>query len=261
MRFAYVVAAEVRKTLTLPATLVALAVAVLGPVGITLLNALSVRSALRAGQPELTAYGTAAEAVLSAVPLGTVGAVVLGVVAVGSEYTTNSTGAGGGRQITATLTATPNRIAVLAAKATAVVLLVAAAAGVAIPASLALAGGILGADAAPAPADAPSRLVGAGVYWALTALIALAVTVFTRSGVIPVIVLVVNSALVSVSYLLSHLTPLARYLPDLAGASLFAGDLLAFDDALAPLPGGLVMAGWAAGLLILAGVVFVRRDA
>ncbi|GIJ25208.1 hypothetical protein Vqi01_03700 [Micromonospora qiuiae] len=42
MRFAYVVAAEVRKTLTLPATFVALAVAVLGPVGITVLNALSV---------------------------------------------------------------------------------------------------------------------------------------------------------------------------------------------------------------------------
>ncbi|GIJ25207.1 hypothetical protein Vqi01_03690 [Micromonospora qiuiae] len=186
---------------------------------------------------------------------------VLGVVAVGSEYTTNSTRTGGGRQITATLTATPNRVAVLAAKATAVVLLVAAAAGVAIPASLALAGGILGADGAPAPTDAPSRLVGAGVYWALTALIALAVTVFTRSGIIPVIVLVVNSALVSVSYLLSHLTPLARYLPDLAGASLFAGDLLALDDALAPLAGGLVMAGWTAGLLILAGVVFVRRDA
>ncbi|WP_341716193.1 hypothetical protein QQG74_19495 [Micromonospora sp. FIMYZ51] len=261
MRFPYVVAAELRKTLTLPAALVALAVAVLGPAGVTLLNALSIRSVLRAGRPELTAYSTAAEAVLSAVPLGAVGAVVLGVVAMGSEYTANSTRTGGGRQITTTLTATTGRVTVLAAKATAVVLLVAAAAVVAIPASLALAGGILGTDGTPGPADAPARLVGAGVYWALTALIALAVTVFTRSGIIPVIVLVANSSLVSVSYLLSHLTPLARYLPDLAGASLFAGDLLALDNALAPLAGGLVMAAWTAGLLVLAGVVFARRDA
>ncbi len=186
---------------------------------------------------------------------------VLGVVAVGGEYTANSARIGGGRQITTTLTAIPNRLAVLAAKAVTVVLLVAVAALVVIPASLALAGGIVGTDAPPAPGGVLSRSVGAGIYWLLTALIALAVTVFTRNGIVPIIVLVVNSTLVSVSVLLSHLTPLARFLPDLAGMSMFAGDLLAFDDALAPVTGGLVMATWTAALLALASAVFLRRDA
>ncbi|GIJ22799.1 hypothetical protein [Micromonospora lutea] len=261
MTFPNTVAAEIRKTATLPATMVALTVAVLGPVAITLINAVGVRAALRSGRPELTAYTSPVEAVFSAVPIGTVGAVVLGVVAVSGEYTANRANIGGGRQITTTLTATPSRLGVLAGKAIAVGLLVAVAALVAIPASLALAGGIIGGDAPPTPDGVLSRSVGAGIYWMLTALTALAVTVFTRNGIAPIIVLVVNSSLVSVSVLLSHLTPLARFLPDLAGMSMFAGDLLAFDEALAPLTGGVVMATWTAGLLALAGAVFRWRDA
>ncbi|MFF5214179.1 hypothetical protein [Micromonospora sp. NPDC000442] len=261
MTFFDTLAAEIRKTATLPATIVALAVTVLGPVAITLINAVGVRAALRSGRPELTAYTSPVEAVFSAVPLGTVGAVILGVVAVSGEYTANSARIGGGRQITTTLTATPSRLGVLAAKAASVVLLVAVAALVVIPASLALASGIVGTDTPPTPEGVLSRSVGAGIYWMLTALIALAVTVFTRNGIVPIIVLVVNSSLVSVSVLLSHLTPLARFLPDLAGMSMFAGGLLAFDDALAPVTGGLVMATWTAGLLALASAVFLRRDA
>lgn len=261
MTFLHTVAAEARKTAALPATLVALGVAVLGPVAITLLNAVGVRNAVRAGRPDLVAYTAPAESVFSAVPLGTVGAVILGVVVVGSEYTASRSDAGGGRQITATLTAVPGRLRVLAAKAAVVTLLVAAVAAVTIPGSLALATVVAGDAAGAAPDDLLSRAFGAGLYWALTALMALAITVFTRSGIIPIIVLVVNSSLMSVSLLLSHLTPLARYLPDAAGMKLFSGDLLAFDDALAPLPGGLVMAAWTAVLLVAAAVVFTRRDA
>ncbi|GGM87232.1 hypothetical protein ACFFX1_05895 [Dactylosporangium sucinum] len=74
--------------------------------------------------------------------------------------------------------------------------------------------------------------------------------------------LIANSSLVSVSYLLSRVTALARFLPDLAGIRLFAREsFAAFDDALDPLIGGLIMAAWTLGLLAVSAVVFTRRDA
>ncbi|WP_433532834.1 hypothetical protein ACQPYA_12990 [Micromonospora sp. CA-263727] len=263
MILARAAAAELRKTVTLPAALVAIAIAALGSLGITLLNTLNVRSAIQSGQLESVAYTSPVEAVFSAIPLGTVGAVILGVVAISSEYTANSPDAGGGRQITATLAATPRRVTVLAAKASAVVLLIAATAAVTITACLALAHLIVGdAGATPDDADTLGRGFGAALYWTLTGLIALAITALTRSGIIPLIVLIANSSLVSVSLLLTNLTPLAYWLPDLAGMRLFARDPWGmFEDALDPLTGGLVMTAWAIALLAVSGVVFTRRDA
>jgi ABC-2 type transport system permease protein len=251
MSLPHAIVAELRKTTTQPATAVALAVAVLGPVAIALLHAAGGRT-------------DPVEAAFSAVPLGTIGAVVLGVVAISGEYATNSTDTGGGRQITATLTATPQRSTLLTAKVITVVLLVSVVAVTAIPAALAVAHAVTGSTTAGAatPADVASRALGAGLYWALTALIALAITTLTRSGIVPLIVLIANSSLVSLSFLLSKVTPLARYLPDLAGIRLFARESsIAVEDALDPLTGGLVMTGWSAGLLVIAAVAFVRRDA
>lgn len=235
------VAAELRKVLTLPATLAALAVAVLGPVALAALTA--------SQDPD----GSAAEAALNAGPLVMVGAIVLGVVAVSSEY-------GAGRQIASTLAAMPRRRTVLAAKAAVVAVLVAAAAAVAFPAALLAARLVAGPG--PDVEGVLGQAVGGGVYAVLTALIALAITVFARSGVVPLVVLVANGSVVSVSFLLYQVTPLARFLPDLAGMRMVAGeDRLAIDDALGPVTGGLVMAAWTAALLAVAGAVLVRRDA
>jgi ABC-type transport system involved in multi-copper enzyme maturation permease subunit len=104
------------------------------------------------------------------------------------------------------------------------------------------------------------RIAGAIAFWVLSALIALAVTVVTRSGVIPLVVLIVNSSMVSVSFLLTKVTPLAKYLPDVAGAQSFTTRYPA-DDMLSPAAGALVMAGWTALLLVAAGWIFARRDA
>jgi ABC-2 type transport system permease protein len=257
-----VLGAEVRKTASLPAALVAVAVAGPALLGITLLNGFSVRNALQSGRPELVGYTSAVEVAFSAAPLGAVAAVIFGVVAISSEYTATSSGAGGGRPITATLTAAPQRLVVLAAKAATVVLLVVATAAVTLPAALVL--GHLVVSGPPTPEDLPGiigRSAGTALYWALTGLIALAVTVLTRSGVVPLVVLITNSSLVSVSLLLTALTPLARYLPDLAGIELFAVGPVAVDDPLDPLTGGLVMTAWAGGLLAVAAVVLHRRDA
>ncbi len=258
----HLVRAELRKTLTLPATAVALAIATIGPIALAVLNAFHVRDALTSGRIDNVGYTNAAEAALSAVPLGTAGAMVLGVVAISSEYTANSTDSGGGRQISTTLMATPRRWTLLAAKAAVVVALVVLAALVSLSISLVAAAAIIG-DAAQTSVDEPiGRFVGAGLYWALAALMALAITVLARSGIVPLIVLITNGTVVSVSFLLWKVTPLARYLPDLAGTRLFAGEsFTAVDDALPPVTGGLVMTGWAVALLLLAGVVLNRRDA
>ena len=217
--------AEIGKLAALPAAWVAVAVATLGSLGITVLNAVGVRDAVAAGESATLGYTSAVEAAFSAVPLGTVGAVVLGVVAMSSEYTPNGAEAGGGRQITATLTATPSRWRVLVAKALAVSALVLVTAAVTVPACLVVARLLVGdVPDAGAPHDAVARSVGTAVYWVLTALLALAVTVVTRSGLVPLVVLVVNSSMVSLSLLLGRLTPLARFLPDAAGIPLFARD-------------------------------------
>ncbi|MEU4644650.1 hypothetical protein [Micromonospora sp. NPDC023814] len=257
------VASELRKTATLPASLVAIGVAVAGSVGITLLNASYARAAL-GGDPRFDGFETSpAETAFAAVPLGVVGAVILGVVAISSEYTANSSDAGGGRQITATLTATPRRLTLLAAKAVTVVVLIAITAAVTIATCIALAHLVIGTAVTPDDTgETIARALGAALYWALMGLLALAITVLIRSGIIPLIVLIANSSLVSVSFLLSQVTPLARFLPDLAGIRLFAREsFAAFDDALDPLTGGLVMAAWAFGLLAVSAVVFTRRDA
>ncbi len=257
------IASELRKAVTLPAGLVAIGVAVAGSLALTLLNASYARSAL-SGDPRFDGYDTSpVETAFAAAPIGLVGAVILGVVAISSEYTPNSPDAGGGRQITATLTATPQRLTVRAAKAATVVLLLAATAIVTIGACLALAYLVTGPGVAPEDAGQTiARTLGAALYWALTGLIALAVTVLARNGVVPLVVLIANSSVVSVSFLLARVTPLARFLPDLAGMRLFARDTwVLFEDALDPLTGGLVMTAWALGLLAVSAVVFARRDA
>ncbi len=262
MSFWNTLAAELGKIATLPASWVAVAVTLLGSAGITVLNAIGTRAALDAGTPESRAYVSVFETGYAAVPLGTVGAVVIGVVAMSSEYAANSADAGSGRQITAALIASPRRIALLVAKALTVVLFVAVTAAVTIPASVGVARLIIGGGAPDAVAldIALVRSLGATLYWTLTGLIAFAITVLVRSGIIPLVVLIANSSLVSVSLLLTSITPLAHWLPDMAGRRLFGG-LSTIEGGLDAGPGALVMSAWTLGLLAVAGVVFSRRDA
>jgi len=246
---------EFRKTLTLPAALVALGIALFGTIAVSLLVASS-----SAGH---AAHSTPASVVFNTVPLGTVGAVILGVIVISSEYTANTPDAGGGRQISATLVATPHRLVLLLSKVVVIVVLIVVTAVTAIAVSLGLAQVILGTTGGHEDlSDMIARSAGVALYWTLMSLIALAVTVFTRSGIVPLIWFIANSSLISVSLLLSKLTSLARYLPDLAGMRLFATpSSLAVQDPLEPLTGGLVMAAWAIVLLTASTLAFTRRDA
>jgi ABC-2 type transport system permease protein len=253
--------AELRKASTLRAVWVGLAVTLVGTVGVTLLNAQQIRSALAAGRGAQRAFTSPLETAFAIMPLGTVGAVVIGVVLFSSEYTTNSTDSGGSRQIITSLVATPQRVRLLAAKAITVVLFVLAMAAVTLPLAIGIAKAMIG-DAAPETVgltEAVSRCLGGTVYWVLSGLIGLAVTVMIRNGLVPLIVMIVNSSVVSVSLLLSKLTPLAQWLPDLAGRRLFGPNQI--EGGLSAVPGGSVMAGWTLAFCAAAAVVFTRRDA
>lgn len=254
--------AEIRKTATLPAAWAGTAVAVLGSAALTAVNARSVRSAAESGTPELVADTSTYETGFSAMPiLGTVGAVIIGVIVFSSEYAADRAESGGGRQIATTLASTPGRTSLFVAKALTVLLFVALNALLAIPSSFAIAHLIIG-DAGTeivTHEEALARCAGAVVYWMLSALIALAITALVRSGVVPLIFLIVNNSLVSFSLLLTNLTPLAHWLPDMAGRKLFG--IGGVEGGLEPIPGGIVMGVWALLALVVAGVVFRRRDA
>lgn len=176
--------------------------------------------------------------------VGVLGALVLGTVAAGSEYRSG--------QLATSLVCVPSRLRLLAAKTGAVVLTVAALASGSAVLTLAVAGALT-------PAAGP-RIAGVVVYWVLDALLAYGITLLTRSGVLPLTLLIVNTTVVSVTYLLTKVTPLAVYLPDMAGSQMFIEPAEIVVD-LAPVTAGLVMAAWVAALLGVAGYVFARRDA
>lgn len=264
MSFLRATLTELRKTATLPGAWAGMAVAVFGSVALTVLNAVTVRSAVVSGHPERVADTSPFETAFAMMPLGTVGAVVIGVIAMSSEYTAVRTDAGGGRQITTTLTAFPGRLRLLTGKALSVVVLVTAMAAVAVPLSVLVANVIIGdAGTEIVSVDhALRRWAGGALYWILTGLIAFAITVLTRSGIIPLIILIANSSVVSFSLLLTNLTPAAHWLPDMAGRNLFGfpADSVV-PGGLDPIPGAIVMGCWTLAALIVAGIVFRRRDA
>lgn len=196
----------------------------------------------------------------SSLALGVAGAIVIGVVAISSEYAVESEDATGSRQITTTLTTMSGRGRVLLAKIIAVSLVVAILAVVACAVVFTLIGLLLGDRAPEQGGDGLARMVGMVLYWVLVALLAFGLTVLTRHGVIPMAVLIANFSAVPVTFLLTRVTPLANYLPDTAGMRLWARELDTGVQ-IAPMVGGLVMGAWVVTLLAVSFVVFSRRDA
>lgn len=237
--------AELSKLATLPSIWLAVAAGLVVPTGISVITSLTTTSGSDTGFSELA--------------IGVLGAIILGVAAIGSEYTAEGEESAGSRQITTTLTAIPSRARLLVAKVAAVVIATALLALVAIALVFTTVHLLRGPDA-PAPSgDTFARAGGAAVYWVLMALLGFGLTVLTRNGIIPMAVLVANSSAVTVTYLLAQRIPAANYLPDLAGMRMFTTIRTGVD--IDPLTGGLVMTAWVVVLLIAAGAVFTRRDA
>lgn len=183
---------------------------------------------------------------------GVVGAIVLGVVAASSEYVTER--GAGGRQITTSLAVVPSRTRFLAAKVAAVVTSVTALGVVATVITMACAQASLFTTANL------TRALGVVLYWVCTALLAFGITLLTRNGIIPLAVLILNTSVVTITFLLTKITALAVYFPDMAGIRMFIREV-DLPVQLSPVVGGLVMATWVMTLLFSGFLVFRRRDA
>lgn len=248
----HMISAELRKLLGLPTAWVGLALGLIAAPALTVVNAPALRRQAEAGQ-----LVGAADLGYQNLGIGLLGALILGVVAVSSEYTSTGDDSPGVRQMTSTLLAMPARHRLLAAKGAALTLVVAAQGTLTAAATVWLTGAVMPGLAQP---FSPARVGAAVLYWVLLALLAYTITLIFRNGIITLTLFIVNSAVVSVSYLLTKLTPLAAYLPDIVGAHMFLRSGPG-DVTIPPVTAGLVMTAWVAALLALAGYLFHRRAA
>ncbi|MEW9531745.1 ABC transporter permease [Microbispora sp. NPDC049125] len=252
-----VLAAEASKLVSLPSAWIAMAAGVLVPSVIAAITASSALDAISRGAKTAAGVDTGYQELA----FGVVGVIVLGVVGVSSEYFTESAESGGGRQITTSLTAVPSRLRLLLAKMSAIAVVSALLAIVAAAATMGAVRVALGEHAPALGAEDIARLAGVVCYWVYTALLACGVTVLTRHGVVPLALLITNTSVVSVTYLLTKITTLANYLPDMAGVRMFIPKLGGDSVEMSPLTGGLVMTAWVTALLPIAAIAFTRRDA
>lgn len=252
--------AELSKLLSLPGIWLAFLIGAFAPAVIAALDSTAQKEEIISGvSTRLSEVGYIGLA------LGVQGVIILGVLAVSSEFSTESSESGGGRQITTSLTVVPSRLHFLLAKAGAVTVTSILMCIVAIMTTMSATHLILGEYA---PAFEWSRLIGAVFYWIFTALLGLGITVLTKNGVIPLAVLIINSSVVSFGVLLSKVTKLAFYIPDRAGTEMFlftndrhtpiTGSF--FERFHTPFTGGLIMFAWVAVIFIAAAIVFHRRD-
>lgn len=243
--------AELRKLIGLPATWLSVGAAVVLPAAFTLLTSRQITDGRKLGVENASA--STIDLAFAEFQFTMLAAVVLGVVASASEYTPSSNTPGAGRQVTTSMLSCPGRIRLLMAKATALLAVAVTTSAASIGLAMAVATGN-----EPEWGDPVGRFAGAVIYWCAVAFMSCAIGLAVRNTAVPIVVLGVNLSAVSFSFLLLQVTPLARYLPDLAGAGLLLRDVT-FE----PLPavtGGLVMWVWVVGLWLLAGALFVRRD-
>lgn len=241
--------AELSKLFSLPGSWLALLIGAFAPAVIAALDSIAQKEEIFAGvSTRLSEVG------FIGLGLGVQGVIILGVLAVSSEYLTESSESGGGQQITTSLTVVSSRLYVLLAKAGAVTVISILFSIVAIITTLSATHLILGEYT---PVFECSKLIGVVCYWILTALLAFGIAVLTKNGIIPLAVLIINTSVVSFSFLLSKITKLALYLPDRAGLEMF---MFMSDRFLTPFTGGLVMLAWVIVLFIVAAIVFHRRD-
>jgi ABC-2 type transport system permease protein len=246
------VIAELRKLLGLPTAWAGVVLgALLAPL-IVLINARHTHAALVDGS-----YGDVSDLGVQDLGIGLIGPMVLGVVVISSEYTSTGEHSPGVTQLHATLTAMPDRLRLLAAKLGALALVVFVQAVVVATAVLTL-NEVLHGEFTP-PLEA-GRIAAALLYWVLLAVFSFVIALIARNGIVPLTILIINSTFVSVSYLLTKVTDLAYYLPDIAGARMFIRGG-AFEEPMSPLTAGVTMTVWIMLLLAIGGYLFQRRDA
>ncbi|SUU74291.1 ABC-2 family transporter protein [Actinomyces denticolens] len=254
------VRAEVKKLCTLTSIWIATASCILLPVGLAALSAHTMYRALSAGRKGEMLSSSTADAGFGHLIFGAIGVVVIGVIAMSSEYTRNAQKVGRSRQLTTTMIAAPRRFQTVISKIIALCLWVVATSAVAATITIAVSRQMLGEYAAPLDGTYWRRVAGVSVFWVMMALISCAFTAATRNGVLPLVILLANSTVLSFSRLLALVTDLAKYLPDTAALSMFLVES-PVENAVGAATGFYVCTAW--GLLAAAIIIvsWVMRDA
>lgn len=251
--------AETLKLLTHPGVWVGAVLTVLFPVLLSAINAAVVRGALESGDTGRLVSTDTTDIGLVDLVMGSAGVIVLGVLVVSSEYARSGTSTGRTRQLSTTMVAVPRRGTAMAAKLLVLAGAVVALATFTVPVSVWLARNALGPWAPPAD-DLPTKGLGALLYWLVMAALAFALAAVTRSGVVSLVLLLTNATAVSVSFLLSLITPWAKYLPDLAASSTFVTESTVAER-LSPTAGAWVAVAWTVAAAVVAVATYQRRDA
>ncbi|CAM3095006.1 ABC transporter permease [Saccharomonospora xinjiangensis] len=232
--FTNTVAAELSKLRGLPAVMTAMH----GTVAASIVLSAAVAAA--------TDEANVVQVVVQIVPFVQIGFLIVGVLAVATEYE--------GRQIRTALTATPNRPLFLAAKTIAFVTAAATTSAASVGAALATASVTLRGGSLSFVDSRP--LAGAAVYLVLIGLLGFAVTVLFRSLIPPLVTML--AVVLIASPLLASVTEHARWLPDRAGRLLYLSNA---DPILTPGTGALVLVAWIAVIAVVATWTFWSRDA
>jgi ABC-2 type transport system permease protein len=177
--------------------------------------------------------------------------ILLAALIAGTEYTDG--------QLRTTLTATPKRGRVLAAKFIVIAVVALLVGNLATSAAVLLKHAVLGENGlslSEFTAGMGWNLVGVAVNYTLIGLIAAAVTVLARTFIVTLVVLVPLVLGLTISLL--RVIPALKFLPDLAGIQLLTG--YPGVGLLDPIPGGIVMAAWTVLFGVTSWLVFRRRD-
>lgn len=237
MRVMRTVAAELVKLRGLPA------------VCATVIGTIAAAIALTAAVAASSADGVdAVQATLATIPFLQVGPILLGVLAVATEYQ--------GSQLRTTLTTTPNRGLLLTGKTIAYTVTATLTSAATIATGLTTAAITLTARDSPQAGTVNIwPVAGAGLYLVLIGLLGFALTVLLRSLVPPLVIML---ALVLIVSPLLNSTEHSRWLPDRAGRLLYLPDA---DSLLTPETGSLVLLTWITLTAITATTAFMTRDA
>lgn len=247
------VRAEITKLLTLRLCLNTMSGTVLLTVLLSWILTKLIDAAHKAGRPEDAAGLEGGSAFLVILHYGQIGVILLAAWSMHQESDSGS--------LRSTLISLPQRSAVLAAKAIVILAAVFITAVLSVFGSAGIRCGVIDCTAessqiAATPQGASGILWGVVLYWILIALFTYALAVVLRSGLAAMCTVLAMALIVS-TYTL-NMTPLAKFLPDQAGAQLYQlppptpGDLGAAT-------GGLVLAVWVVAALIAALVLFRRQ--
>lgn len=251
--------AEIVKMRTLPSVWLSSILALVIPTCLATINAYKLNRALESGETTQFLNTSTSDIGFGHMIYGSIGAVIIGVVVISSEYTKNSQNVARARQLSTTMVVMPDRAKAVTAKLCALCTWVLSVGTCTTALTLMASRYVLGSYAEDISYDYLRRFSGIVVYWTMMAVISAAFTVIVKNGVLPLVVLITNCTVISFSRLLALITDLARFLPDTAALSTFLTDS-PLSSPLSSNAAFLVCLGWTVLAYITTLILWIRED-